>query len=202
MQVYIPSGVTQARALLLSVLCDTGPGGWVLGKWRFLSFFVGNRVVVGIIFFLPGNGSIFDVYIIHQTDTPMLKRILMPALLILMVFSGCKEKEAEPAYEFNISATTWKGTYKQGSSSFYNYTFIFLAGGTLEGNLNLTGSPQKITGTWIQDKNKVSTNYAVAGYAGTWRGEVEISENKKELQYKGIHSTSNVLDFSFTATLH
>lgn len=130
----------------------------------------------------------------------MLKKVLIPALLILMIFSGCKEKD--PVYDFNISATTWKGTYnKQGTSSYYHYTFIFLAGGTLDGNLNLNGAPQKITGTWTQDRNKVSANYAVQGFAGTWRGEVEIKDSEKELQFKGFHSTSSTLDFTMTAAV-
>ena len=128
----------------------------------------------------------------------MFKKILIPALLLLTVLSGCKKDE--PVYDFNLSATTWKGTYVQGSSN-YQYIIIFSAGGILEGSMNLTGSPQKITGTWTQDRNKVSANYVLAGYAGTWRGEGSINEAETGMVFKGFSSQGAVLDFTVNLTL-
>ncbi|TDE14790.1 hypothetical protein [Dyadobacter psychrotolerans] len=128
----------------------------------------------------------------------MSKWVLIPALLLLIVCSGCKENE--PTFDFNISATTWKGNHTRGSST-SQYTLIFIAGGNLEGNLNLNGLPQKITGTWTQDKNKVSANYSVQGYTGTWRGEGAISDNKTEMQFKAFHSTSTTLDYTMNVML-
>jgi hypothetical protein len=128
----------------------------------------------------------------------MFKRLLIPTLLILTIISSCKKDE--PTYDYNLSATTWKGTHKVGSGTSF-YTLIFLADRTFDGNLNINGAPQKITGTWTQDRNKVSTQYAIVAYVGTWRGEGEISEDKKNMHYKGFHSASESLNFTMDVTL-
>ena len=129
----------------------------------------------------------------------MSKWILIFLMLLLNVISGCKEDE--PVFDFNVSATTWKGTYTRGSS-YYHYNLVFLAGGAMEGSLNLNGAPQKITGTWTQDRNKVSSNYSGQGFAGTWRGEGTINDNETEMQFKGFHSMGTALDFTMNVTLH
>ena len=128
----------------------------------------------------------------------MSKWILIPALFLLTIFNSCKDDE--PVFDFNISATTWKGKYMLGSGT-YHYNLVFLAGGAMEGSLNLNGAPQKITGTWTQDRNKISANYSVQGYAGTWRGEGAINDNETEMQFKGFHSMGTVLDFTMNVTL-
>jgi hypothetical protein len=129
----------------------------------------------------------------------MLKKFLIPTLLFMIFFTGCKEEE--PVYDFNLSATTWKGKRVRGSTVF-NYTFIFSADGSMGGNENFNGSPQNVTGTWVQDKTKVSVNYTVAGYAGTWRGEGEIDNAKTGMVYKGYWSQgAGAFDYTVNLTL-
>lgn len=128
----------------------------------------------------------------------MIKKLMIPVLLLFVALTSCKKDE--PDYDFNLSATTWKGTRVQGSSG-YSYIFIFNADGTLGGNVNFNGAPQKFTGTWTQDRNKVSANYVTEGYVGTWRGEGAIDDAKTGMVYKGYSSQGAVLDFTVNLTL-
>jgi len=127
----------------------------------------------------------------------MIKRILLPALLVLIAFCGCKDDNGPVEKPLNLRATRWGGIHTRDNLT-YKYTFVFLEDGTLDGTL-YAGETYKITGTWIQDEDKISLNYREELFLGPWKGEGVFEENGEVINFTISHGYTDILDFNLRA---
>ncbi|MGB4844123.1 MAG: hypothetical protein WBP16_06645 [Ferruginibacter sp.] len=133
-----------------------------------------------------------------------MKKLFLISAVMLLAFASCKKDCPAPVENYNMSGTTWTGTYIIPGLAITNQpmNLSFSSAGTLSGNL-MNGGTFNIAGTWnlVPGSTTVNLFFTVVTVSGSYVSQATLTTNNTKLE-SGVmtNATSPTANGTFSLT--
>jgi len=115
-----------------------------------------------------------------------MKKLFLISAVIMLGFASCKKDCPEPVQNYNMSGSSWTGTYSIPSVPIANQpmNLSFSSTGTITGNVMNGASTFAIAGSWnlVPGSSSVNLFFTIATITGPYVSQATLTTNNTKLE--------------------